>query len=117
MSGVNSLNSVRQVLKSVFERNVPGDWLEAGVWRGGTSVFARGMMKVYGQEHRNVWVVDSFEGLPAATGSVDSNIWSKLTGLEVSVDQVRGAFESYGLYDSASRLLLRPPVSVTLSSF
>jgi len=48
----------------VLADGVPGDVLEAGVWRGGATIFARGVLEAHGVRDRRVWVADSFAGLP-----------------------------------------------------
>ena len=51
-----------------------GDFVEAGVWRGGVSAFARGIMD-FAEINRTSWLFDSFEGLPPATTSRDDYPW------------------------------------------
>jgi len=48
----------------VIDRNIPGDLIEAGVWRGGATIFMRALLKALNVTDRIVWVADSFEGLP-----------------------------------------------------
>ena len=43
---------------------VPGDFIETGVWRGGSTILMKAVLKAYGDTTRIVWVADSFEGLP-----------------------------------------------------
>ncbi len=43
-------------------RDIPGDVVECGVWRGGMSA---GIATLLGQ-HRDYWLFDSFQGLPPA---------------------------------------------------
>ena len=42
------LDLVEQVVRIVVERNVPGDFIEAGVWRGGVIVLMRALLNAYG---------------------------------------------------------------------
>lgn len=44
---------------------VPGDLIDCGVLRGGTSIYMAGILKSYGIKNRNLIVADSFEGLPS----------------------------------------------------
>ena len=41
-----------------------GDLIETGVWRGGTTIFMRALLKAHWITNRCVWAADSFEGLP-----------------------------------------------------
>src|SRR4051812_31633939 len=71
MIGLQRLRQIRCAVQDVLERNVPGDLLEAGVWRGGAAMMMRAVLKRHGVTDRIVWAADSFEGLPAPTEQVD----------------------------------------------
>lgn len=52
-------------------RDLPGDWIETGVWKGGTSLLAAKIAVAHSRfkdccttHSRTVWLADSFEGLP-----------------------------------------------------
>lgn len=83
-----------------MKQNVPGDFFECGVWRGGASIFMRGLLKAYQSKDRSVHVVDSFEGLPKASTQEDHDEWAKLDLLKVSKQAVQGNFRKYGLLDN-----------------
>jgi Macrocin-O-methyltransferase (TylF) len=107
MVGVRRLDALQYCIKRILFRGVPGDLVEAGAWRGGTSIFMRAVLKAFGVRHRNVWVADSFEGMPepdaqkypADAGSVPRPEFA------VSLEQVRTNFESYGLLDAQVHFL------------
>ena len=44
--------------------DIPGDFVECGVWRGGSSLLMAELLRRAGVRDRKVWLVDSFEGLP-----------------------------------------------------
>jgi hypothetical protein len=58
------LNNLQFCIDDVLANKVPGDLIETGVWRGGATTFMRAMLKARGVTNREVWVADSFEGLP-----------------------------------------------------
>merc|ERR1711862_265729 len=65
MTGWKRLDNVWKLLKSVVDDNIPGDYIETGVWRGGSSVFARAVLASMDEQHkRRSYVCDSFAGLP-----------------------------------------------------
>jgi O-methyltransferase len=103
MVGWKRLANVRSCIESVLDDAVPGDLIEAGVWRGGTTIFMRGILAAHGVEDRRVWVADSFEGLPAPDeASFPLDARSKLhlqPYLAVSESEVRSNFERYDLLD------------------
>lgn len=64
MIGLKRLDNLQRCAETVIRENIPGDFIETGVWRGGACIFMRAILKAYG-EKRTVWVADSFEGLPS----------------------------------------------------
>jgi O-methyltransferase len=64
MVGLKRLDNLQSCITDVIQRGVPGDLLEAGVWRGGAVIFMRGVLEAYGDADRVVWAADSFQGLP-----------------------------------------------------
>jgi O-methyltransferase len=103
MVGLKRLANVRHCIESVLDDGVPGDLVETGVWRGGTSIFMRGVLAAYGAKDRTVWLADSFQGLPPpdpARFPADENLdFSGNKYLAAGVDTVKRNFERYGLLD------------------
>ena len=64
MIGIKRLDQLQECAETVLRRGVPGDFIEAGAWRGGATIFMRGVLKAHNVTDRTVWVADSFEGLP-----------------------------------------------------
>ncbi len=64
MVGSRRLENVQQCVERVIADDIPGDLIEAGVWRGGVGILMRGVLKAYGIESRQVVLADSFQGLP-----------------------------------------------------
>ncbi|HEX5957971.1 MAG TPA: TylF/MycF/NovP-related O-methyltransferase, partial [Hyphomicrobiaceae bacterium] len=85
----------------VLREGVPGDFMEAGVWRGGASMMMRAVLKAYGVTDRRVLAADSFAGFPSAgEGSPDAGfILIGNDNFAVSLDQVKAAFARYHLLD------------------
>jgi len=98
MLGIKQLDQMQACITDVVRRKVRGDVLEAGVWRGGMTIFMRGVLKAVGEHQRRIWVADSFEGLPDPEKASDSFGWKK-GAMAVSLDQVRSNFARYGLLD------------------
>lgn len=109
MIGARRLKNLRTVVECVLRDGVPGDLLEAGVWRGGACIFMRGMLKAYGVFDRIVWACDSFEGLPPPNPErYPADTGDRLhsyTQLNVSLEEVRGNFKRYGLLDDRVRFV------------
>lgn len=109
MIGIPRLNNIQYCVEHVLEHNVPGDLIETGVWRGGASIFMRGILKAHNVFDRVVWVADSFEGLPKADFiryPHETNLdFQHMADLAVSLDEVRRNFERYELLDDQVRFL------------
>jgi len=109
MIGTRRLDNLHACLVDAIRRGVPGDFIETGVWRGGATIFMRGVLKAYGDAKRSVWVADSFEGLPKPTEKQDQDsgaaYWQDAHWLAVSVDEVKENFRRYGLLDERVRFL------------
>jgi O-methyltransferase len=104
------MENIQHCVETVLRDDVPGDLIETGVWRGGATIFMRGVLKAHGDTTRKVWAADSFEGLPApdpARYPADAgDTFHKQTGLAVGVEQVKHNFERYGLLDDQVRFLV-----------
>ena len=105
------INLLRFCTEDVLKRRVPGDFLEAGAWKAGSSLLMRGILAVQGEKTRKVWVADSFEGLPAVSPELDlgdallHELTAPIGHQAISQDYVQAAFETYGLLDDQTRLL------------
>ncbi len=110
MIGLKRLQSLEACATSALHENVPGDFVEAGVWRGGASILLRAVLRAYGDTERCVWLADSFEGLPVpdlqkypADGAKPLHVYNDY--LAVPLDTVKRNFEKYGLLDDRVRFL------------
>lgn len=108
MIGRLRMNNLQDCMNQVVADKVPGDFLEAGVWRGGATIFMRGFLQAHGITRRKVWVADSFQGLPAPTLKQDEG-WDFSAAahpyLAVSDDYVRELFQRYDLLDAQVQFL------------
>jgi hypothetical protein len=109
MIGLKRLENVRLCVERVIKDQVPGDLIETGVWRGGCAIFMRGILAAHGIDDRQVWLADSFAGLPEPdTARYPLDEFSDLhnqVGLAVSRDDVEANFRRYGLLDDQVRFV------------
>jgi O-methyltransferase len=103
MIGTRRMENIERCVRQVLRDRVPGDLIETGVWRGGATIFMRGILRAFGVTDRKVYVADSFGGVPPpdverypADEGLDLHLWP---GLAVSLDEVRANFDRYGLLD------------------
>ena len=108
------IDNIKTCIESILQNGVPGDLIETGVWRGGASIFMRGVLKAHAATDRLVWVADSFEGLPepdpeqfpleakVQSGPVMQRAYHNFA---VGLDEVKRNFAAYGLLDDQVRFL------------
>jgi len=104
MIGLKRMRNIRDCVQSIVADDVPGDLIETGVWRGGASILMRGALEAFGDGEREVWLADSFQGLPEPDvehypADRDQAWAQRLDVLAVSADEVRENFRRYGLLD------------------
>jgi len=126
MIGLHRLNNLQSLAKRVLEDGIEGDFLEAGVWRGGATIFMRGILKAYSVRDRLVWVADSFCGFPpvdkvSSRSFTSPQLRTAVNGVEASdphwksvletlrtgttLEDVKRNFERYDLLDEQVRFL------------
>lgn len=102
MTGRARIDNLQHCIEDLIRNEVPGDLIETGVWRGGSSIFMRGVLKAHGVDDRTVWLCDSFEGLPPPSPGFEADagaIWHWWKPLSVSLEDVTANFARYGLLD------------------
>ena len=102
MAGTARLDNLQWCIENVVSEGIPGDLIETGVWRGGASIFMRGMLRALEVADRRVWVADSFRGLPPPSARFPADAGDehhRVPELAVSVEAVRENFRRYGLLD------------------
>ncbi len=109
MIGMKRLDNIQVCVEDVLEKQIPGDLIETGVWRGGATIFMRAILRAHEVTDRVVWVADSFEGLPPP----DTEAYPEDAGdphyqyqdLAVSLEQVIANFAKYDLLDDQVKFL------------
>ena len=109
MIGQKRLDNLHFVIEDVLANDVPGDLLEAGAWRGGATIFMRGVLAERGVTDRTVWVADSFEGLPPPDleqyPEDKASKFHENEVLAVSLESVQENFRRYDLLDGQVKFL------------
>ena len=130
--------SLIKIVKHIIERNIPGDFIECGVWRGGSSMAIAKTLFDLGVKDRKIFLYDTFEGMTQAgrldfdidTGehyheilnkidfNLDSHIWAyaPLSDVEKNMSKIKLAsdqviFVKGDVKDTLSRKL---PINIAL---
>ena len=99
MIGSQRMRNLRTLTEYVIINNIPGDLIEAGVWRGGACIYMRAILKAFGVTDRVVWCADSFEGLPEPDAEQfpqdAGDVHHTFEPLKVSLERVKNNFIKY----------------------
>jgi len=97
-----TLDNIEFAIRKVVAENIEGDFLEAGVLRGGAVIFAYYILKELGS-NKKVFAADSFEGLPKPNvekypQDLGDPHW-RLPELRASLESVIDNFKLFGDID------------------
>ncbi len=67
MTSVERMHGLWQAIRHVCAAGIPGDYVECGVWRGGSSVLAAHTLLDLGDDTRRLWLYDTYEGMNEPT--------------------------------------------------
>ena len=93
------LDLVETAILSVEERRVPGDFLEAGVWRGGAIILMRALIDAYGLAGRRVFAADSFSGIPRNVRAINDPVDKWSDRWIATLEEVQKNITRFGLLD------------------
>jgi hypothetical protein len=109
MIGLKRMDNIQYCVERILEENIPGDFIETGVWRGGASIFMRALLKAYDITDRCVWLADSFEGLPPPNVEEypqdKGRDLYKYKELAIALEDVQANFSHYDLLDKQVKFI------------
>ncbi|GAB6496365.1 putative bacteriocin O-metyltransferase [Bacillus sp. UMTAT18] len=109
MIGRKRMNQLHEAMETVVRENIEGDFIETGVWRGGSCIFMNGFLQANNITDRTVWVADSFEGLPAPNLEQYPKDYGDYLHtfdyLRVSLETVQENFRKYDLLNDQVKFL------------
>jgi O-methyltransferase len=108
MTSPERMYAVYQAVRHVHAARIPGDVVECGVWRGGSSMLAASTLLDLGDGERDMWLYDTFEGMPEPgaadavfTGERMAAVWDRHRGNRDS------AILAYGAQDEVQANMAR----------
>ncbi len=105
MIGTLRMENVRAECERVIAENVPGDFVETGVWRGGAAIMMRAVLAAHDIRDRKVIAADSFGGFPAQTGADTNFTVGGVADFAVTLEEVKANFARYRLLDDRTVFL------------
>lgn len=116
MTNILRIDGLVRAVDYVSNANVPGDFVECGVWKGGSTMAAAIRFSQL-SDYRRLWLFDTFEGMPEP-GALDVNRFGTAgtqiykqhrqkgeSWLEVDVDEVHENIRSTGYPIDSVRLI------------
>ena len=95
----DQLDLIEKAILSIEERRVPGDFIEAGIWRGGAIILMRALIDAYSLDGRRVFAADSFAGIPKNVRAVNDPVDEWNDRWVASLDEVQRSIDRFGLLD------------------
>ncbi|MGH6951531.1 MAG: TylF/MycF/NovP-related O-methyltransferase [Vitreimonas sp.] len=95
----NQLDLIERCVLDLEERGVPGDFIEAGVWRGGAIILMRALLDAYAIAARKIVAADSFAGIPKNVRARNDPVDLWRDRWIASLDDVRQNIARFGLLD------------------
>jgi O-methyltransferase len=110
MVGSKRLRHLEKCCVKALQEGIAGDFVETGIWRGGCGILMRAVLAAAGDVSRNVWLFDSFRGLPkpdvqAFPQDEPDRLWTFNNYLGVSVEEVKANFERFNLLDERTQFV------------
>ena len=75
MTSIERMYALYKSVKYIDSANINGDIVECGVWRGGSMMLVAHTLLTLGRSDRNLYLFDTYEGLPRPDESKDIDIW------------------------------------------
>jgi hypothetical protein len=69
MTSSERLWSLINAVRHVVDNRIPGDFVECGVWRGGSVMAMATELSSLGIQERRIWLYDTFSGMTAPTSA------------------------------------------------
>lgn len=104
----SQLDLIERLVRDLEQREVPGDYIEAGVWRGGAIIFMRGLIEALQIPDRVVVAADSFAGIPKNIVFKHDPVDNWPERWDASKAEVQANIARFGLLDDRIEFLAGP---------
>jgi O-methyltransferase len=75
MTSIERLYAMYKATEYVSRAGIPGSIVESGVWRGGSMMMAALTLLALSDTSRELYLFDTFEGLPSPNPAIDLDLW------------------------------------------
>ena len=67
MTSLERMYGLYQAVRYLVSAEIPGDFVECGVWKGGSAMVVAATLAQLGKTTRNIWLYDTYAGMPDPT--------------------------------------------------
>jgi O-methyltransferase len=124
MTSRSRIAALCRSIEFVIRHDIPGDIVECGVWKGGSMMAAALRLQQLGDQHRKIYLYDTFEGMTAPTDvdkdnrgrSAAARMQAEGTGgfwFRQPLEEVRRNLASTG-FDAQRLVFVKGPVEQTI---
>jgi O-methyltransferase len=113
MIGMPRLDNIQKLTLDCLSNNIKGDFIEAGIWKGGAVALMAAILNTTKTKNRRVIGVDSFEGIPPAKPDIypADAVHIGCEKIEIllnnSLEEVKGYINRMGLDDGNNIQLIK----------
>jgi len=97
----NGLQNLQECIIATVNAEVPGDFVEAGVWRGGAAILMNTISRLLASSSRRTYACDSFSGMPLAVDSHDGDQRQQAPYFKENLGQVQDNFARFKSLDDS----------------
>lgn len=123
MTSIERCYALYKAVEYVVKNKIPGDFVECGVWRGGSSMVILKTLMLHGVKNRKLYMYDTYEGMSEPTeldGNVANKEWkAAVVSTETNswclskIDEVKANIQSTG-YDIELVTMVKGKVEDTI---
>lgn len=95
MTSVERGYSLFKSVEYVVKNKIPGDFVECGVWKGGSCMLIAMALNLFGETSRKIYLYDTYEGMPEPTKE-DVISWNGRSVLEKWEEDRSGIKNNFG---------------------
>jgi O-methyltransferase len=112
MTSVERLYALYKSVEYIVAANLPGDFVEAGVWRGGSCMLIAEALLAFDASSRRIFLFDTFAGHPRPDAEKDIDIWGNRAIDEWQRTRTKGD-DNHGQWANASVEEVRANLALT----
>lgn len=114
MTSVERMFSLAMAVRFLVESKVAGDFVECGVWKGGSALLMARTLVELGVDDRSLWLYDTFSGMSEPTDADGRRTWQRWRSLQRDthnswcyspIDEVRATMARSGYPQDAIHLV------------